>query len=75
MDGVDPKIVVDVRVHRYSIDGVDDGVICKWRESFQVSQQLPAILQVGWAEMQNLLQVVVNPLAEWLVVRSHLKRR
>lgn len=50
-DSVDPKVIVDVRVHRYSVGRVDDGVICEWGESFQVSQQLPAILQVGWAEM------------------------
>ena len=33
-DGVDPKIVVDVRVHRNGISGVYDGIVRKGRESF-----------------------------------------
>jgi hypothetical protein len=66
LDGINPMVVVDVHIHCNDICGVDDSVIHEWGRVFRShkSCQLSAILQVGWGEMQNLLQVVVNPLAD-----------
>ena len=66
-DGFDTVVIVDVGVHRDCVGCVDDGVVRDWREIVEISKELPAVLEITGAELDNLLQMIVDPFAEWLV--------
>jgi hypothetical protein len=58
VEGFGAVVYVYVGVHGHGVGAVDDGVTgdgIKLLELFEVVEELPAILEVGWAEMDDFL--------------------